>query len=74
MILWCELDKEVKTDNSVSNAWNIICHNDVKPLSRLEKESKYSSMLLPTRDLPNIKPRNSYNMDSAAGMITRGYE
>ena len=47
------------------NAWDIIYHNDVKPLSRLEKESKYSSKLLPTGDLP--KPRNSY--DSAAGMV-----
>src|SRR6185436_5441295 len=47
------------------NAWNTICHNDVKPLSRLEKESKYSSTLLPTGDLP--KPRNSYDLDSVAG-------
>src|SRR5438067_1086781 len=38
--------------------WNAVYHNDVKPLSRLEKESKYSSTLLPTGDLP--KPRNSY--------------
>ena len=29
----------------------------LNPISRLEKESKYSSTLLPTRDLP--KPRNS---------------
>ena len=49
-------------------------YNDVKPLSRLEKESKYSSKLLPIGDLP--KPRNSYNFDSAAGMkkIISGYE
>src|SRR6185369_7601994 len=39
------------------NAWEAIYHNDVKPLSRLEKESKYSSTLLPIGDLP--KPRNS---------------
>ena len=38
---------------------NTIYHNDVKPLSRLEKESKYSSTLLPTGGLP--KPRNSYD-------------
>ena len=45
-----------------ADVWNTICHNDVTPLSRLEKESKYSSKVLPTGDLP--KPRN----DSAAGM------
>src|SRR6185437_4690075 len=39
------------------NVWNTTYHNDVKPLSRLEKESKYSSTLLPTGNLP--KPRNS---------------
>src|SRR5581483_7743282 len=50
-----------------SDIWNAVYHNDVKPLSRLEKESKYSSTLLPTGDLP--KPRNSYDMDSAAGMV-----
>src|SRR5207244_3665096 len=50
-----ELDK----DNFVNNTWNAIYHNDVKPLSRLEKESKYSSMLLPIGGLP--KPRNSYD-------------
>ena len=49
-----------KADNSNDNAWNTIYHNNVKPLSRLEKESKYSSRLLPTGDLP--KPRNSYEM------------
>ena len=59
---------EVKKYNSFSNAWNIIYHNNVKPLSRLEKESKYSSTLLPTGNLP--KPRNSYDLDSAAGMKT----
>src|SRR5581483_8597059 len=49
---------KVKNDNS--DIWNAVYHNDVKPLSRLEKESKYSSTLLPTGDLP--KPRNSYDM------------
>jgi len=63
-----ELIEEVKKDNSNDNAWNTIYHNNVKPLSRLEKESKYSSTLLPTGDLP--KPRNSYDLDSAAGMKT----
>jgi len=56
------LIKKVDKDN----AWNTIYYNDVKPLSRLEKESKYSSMLLPTGDLPN--PRNTYG--SVAGMKT----
>src|SRR5581483_7272820 len=65
-----ELIEEVKNDNS--DIWNAVYHNDVKPLSRLEKESKYSSTLLPTGDLP--KPRNSYDMDSAAGMVTRWYK
>ena len=62
------LGQEVDKDNSQSNAWHAIYHNNVKPLSRLEKESKYSSKLLPTGDLP--KPRNSYDcdLDSAAGM------
>ena len=46
-------------NNSDDNTWNTIYHNNVKPLSRLEKESKYSSTLLPTRDLP--KPRNNHD-------------
>src|SRR5205085_7346028 len=46
--------KKVENDNS--DIWNAVYHNDVKPLSRLEKESKYSSTLLPTGNLP--KPRN----------------
>ena len=53
-----KLINEVSKDNSDDNAWNAVYHNDVKPLSSLEKESKYSSTLLPTGDLP--KPRNSY--------------
>ena len=73
--LWSDiysLVDEVKKYKSDDNTWNTIYHNDVKPLSRLEKESKYSSKLLPTGDLP--KPRNSYDMDSAAGMVTRWYK
>jgi hypothetical protein len=67
-----ELVKEVEKDNSVSNAWNTIYHNNIKPLSHLKKGSKYSSMLLPTGDLP--KTRNSYDLDSAAGIkMTTGY-
>src|SRR6185312_13468750 len=55
-----------------SDMWNAVYHNDVKPLSRLEMESKYSSTL-PTRNLP--KPRNSHGLDSAAGMKTTiGYK
>jgi len=41
--------------------------NAYRSLSRIEKESKYSSKLLPTGDL--LKLRNSY-LDSAAGMKT----
>ena len=73
--LWhdmCELIKEVKKDKSDNNTWNAIYHNDVKPLSRLEKESKYSSILLPTGDLP--KPRNSHDLDSAAGMKANNWQ
>src|SRR6185312_308355 len=53
-----KLIEEVEKDNSDDNTWNAVYHNDVKPLSRLEKESKYSSKLLPTGELP--KSRNSY--------------
>ena len=43
-------------DDSV---WNTIyCNKNTRPLSRIEKESKYSSRLLPTGNLP--KPRNSW--------------
>ena len=51
------LIQEVKKDDS--DIWNAVYHNDVKPLSRLEKENKYSSKRLPTGDLP--QPRNSDN-------------
>jgi len=59
--LWMHiaLIDSLNKDNS-DNTWNAVYHNDVRPLSRLEKESKYSSKLLPTGDLP--KPRNSYKM------------
>ena len=55
--LWKDITDKVYSDD---NTWDTIYYNDVKPLSRLEKESKYSSTLLPTGDLP--KPRNSYEM------------
>src|SRR5205814_9118360 len=64
--LWEDICDLMKNENS--DIWNAVYHNDVKPLSRLEKESKYSSKLLPTGDLP--KPRNSYDLDSATGMVT----
>ena len=54
--LYVDIGERISSDDS---AWNIIFHNDIKPLSRLEKESKYSSTLLPTRDLP--KPRNNHD-------------
>src|SRR6266516_4197275 len=63
-----KLIEDVDKNSSDDNAWNAVYHNDVKPLSRLEKESKYSSKLLPTGELP--KPRNGYDLDSAAGMKT----
>ena len=52
-----DLIGEVNRGNSDDNTWNTIYRSDVKPLSCFEKESKYSSTLLPTGDLP--KPRNS---------------
>ena len=69
--LYNDIDKliyirKADKDDSDSNAWLTIYHNNVIPLSRLEKESKYSSKLLPTGELP--KPRNSNDLDSAAGM------
>ena len=42
-----------------NKALDAVYYNDVNPLSRLEKESKYSSTLLPTGGLPT--PRNSYD-------------
>ena len=55
--LWSDIDRLIKEVDKDDNTWNAVYHNDVKPLSRLEKESKYSSTLLPTGNLP--KPRNS---------------
>src|SRR5436189_5979889 len=68
----CRLDNKMISENPDDNTWNAIYHNDVKPLSLLEKESKYSSILLPTGDLP--KPRNSHDLDSAAGMKTNNWQ
>src|SRR6185369_14607031 len=60
--LFCDIDCIGAEYDPPDNAWSAVYHNDVKPLSRLEKESKYSSKLLPTGD-------------SAAGMKTIiGYE
>ena len=39
---------EILRDESNNDVWDTIYHNDVRPLSRREKESKYSSTLLPT--------------------------
>ena len=55
--LWKNIDKLIKEMDKDDTTWNAVYDNDVKPLSRLEKESKYSSTLLPTGNLP--KPRNS---------------
>ena len=52
-----------------NDIWDTIYHNDIRPLTRLGKESKYSSKLLPTGDL--LKPGNSYDLGSAADMETR---
>ena len=60
--LWSDIDNLIEKVGN-DNAWNAVYYNNVKPLSCLEKESKYSSKLLPTGDLP--KPRNSYDLDSA---------
>ena len=54
-----DLMKEIKYDD---NVWDTIYYNgNVRPLSRIEKESKYSSRLLPTENLP--KPRNSWAVE-----------
>src|SRR5437870_3080940 len=65
--LYSDINKLIREVYKDENTWNAVYHNNVKPLSRLEKERKYSSKLLPTGNLP--KPRNSYALDSAAGMI-----
>ena len=39
--LWANIEELIddnSDDNSDSNPWNAVYHNDVKPLSRLEKE------------------------------------
>ena len=59
--LWGDINRLYLKIRYSDDTWNAIYHNDVKPLSRLEKESKYSSMLLPTGDLPKLK--NSYELD-----------
>ena len=61
---WTVLNDIDNINNSTNDTWNAIYYNNVKPLSRLEKENKYSSRLLPTGYLP--KPKNSY--DSVADM------
>ena len=63
-----DLIMKADKDKSDNNTWNAISHNNVKPLSRLEKESKYSSKLLPTGNLP--KQTNRYGFNSVAGMKT----
>ena len=51
-----KLIKEIKYDD---NKWRAIYYNkNIRPLSRIEKESKYSSRPLPTGNLPI--PRNSW--------------
>src|SRR5438128_1650828 len=57
-----KLDEEIKYDHEDDSVWNTIYHNEnIRPLSRIEKESKYSSRLLPTGNLPI--PRNSWAVE-----------
>ena len=64
-----ELIEEIDKNKSDDNVWNGIYYNkNIRPLSRIEKESRYSSRMLPTGNLS--KPRNIYDIDSAAGMTT----
>jgi hypothetical protein len=49
---------EAENDKAGNGIWNNIYYNDIKPISRLEKESKYSSKLL----------SNVYALDSVPGM------
>ena len=68
--IWIDISNLIKVaakDKSDNNTWLTIYHTNVRPLSRLEKEGKYSSKLLPIGDFP--KPRNSY--ESVAGIKTR---
>ena len=58
-----------RKSTSDDNPWNAIYYNkDLKSLSRMEKETKYSSRLLPTGDLPRPRNRND-----SAGMKTVNY-
>ena len=61
-----KLENKIKYDHEdVNSVWNTIYHNEnIRPLSRIEKESKYSSRPLPTENL-SIQ-RNSHDIDSAA--------
>src|SRR6185312_10587370 len=38
LTLWDDIGNLIDKDNSDDNTWNAVYHNDVKPLSRLEKE------------------------------------
>ena len=52
--LWaefCGIEEEANKDGYSVSVWDTIYYNDITPLSRLEKESKYFSKVLPTRDL-----------------------
>ena len=50
---------------SYDNVWNTIYYKkNIRPLSRIEKESKYSSRPLPTENLSI--PRNRHDIDLAA--------
>jgi len=52
------IDKLINKIKYNDDKWHTIYHNEnIRPLSRIEKESKYSSRLLPTGNLPI--PRNS---------------
>ena len=61
--LFDEIWKLLRVDDHL---WNTVYYNkNIRPLSRIEKESKYSSKILPTGNLP--RPRNSWALSSAAG-------
>jgi hypothetical protein len=60
--LWKIIDKLIKGINNEDSVWNTIYYKkNIRPLSRIEKENKYSSRLLPTGNLP--KPRNSWAVE-----------
>src|SRR5438128_5929634 len=57
-----KLTDEIEKDKSADSVWNTIyCNKNIRPLSRIEKENKYSSKPLPTENLP--KPRNSWAVE-----------